>query len=228
VRIKSKFKDYYDGVQRISQDYDLVYLRYPKVVDIDSRLVSPSRGSKEIAIGFCGKMYYAMGLRVSLDKYTWCWNESQVAAFIKANESKDYQEFYFTKKFRYRRRYHSWDMLSRPSVKKWFDYRNKPEIKNRDELFHEHGVPIFTAEAITIGSHKYGTRLTLNAPLGPHGFAKIFDPYTAYQELRMWVANMAAPREHIPEVSDADMLEAKGFDPKWSFRKEPGKKKRNK
>lgn len=227
MRIQSKFKDYYDGVQRISQDYDLVYLRYPKVVDVDKRLVFSRRGAKEIVVGFCGKLYYALGLKAGLyDKYTWCWNKDQVDKFIRDKEDKEYREFYFTKGYIRTRWY--WNFMNQGQVKHYFDCANKPESRDRDELFHEHSVPIFVGEVVELEKRKWVTRLTLNARLEPYGFAKIFDPYTAYQELRMWVANMAAPREHIPEVSDADMLEAKGFDPKWSFRKEPGKKKRRK
>jgi hypothetical protein len=38
----------------------------------------------------------------------------------------------------------------------------------------------------------------------------------------MFMCNLAVPQKPIPEVSDADMVVAKGFD-KWSFRKEPRK-----
>ena len=52
------------------------------------------------------------------------------------------------------------------------------------------------------------------------------DSYTAFQELQMYFGGLAAPIKPIPHISDADMLIAKGFDKKFSFRKDPTKKKR--
>jgi hypothetical protein len=42
----------------------------------------------------------------------------------------------------------------------------------------------------------------------------------------MFLGGMASPEKPIPPVSDADMVICKGFDPKYSFRKAPGKKPR--
>jgi hypothetical protein len=66
--------------------------------------------------------------------------------------------------------------------------------------------------------------ITYNDCLEPLKFVRVFDPYTAYQEIYMFVCNTAMPDKPIPKVSDADMVTAKGFD-KWSFRKEPRKKR---
>ena len=69
------------------------------------------------------------------------------------------------------------------------------------------------------------TNMRLNPRLSDFGFARVLDPFTAYQELRMWLSNLTNPEKPIPYVSDQDMLLAKGFD-KFSFRKDPGGKKR--
>ena len=45
------------------------------------------------------------------------------------------------------------------------------------------------------------------------------DPYTAYQNLSMWVNNQAQPIKPIPPMKDEDMVSIKGFD-KYSFRKD--------
>ena len=44
----------------------------------------------------------------------------------------------------------------------------------------------------------------------------------------MFLGGMSSPEKPIPPVSDADMVICKGFDPKYSFRRAPGKKKRRK
>ena len=48
---------------------------------------------------------------------------------------------------------------------------------------------------------------------------RIKDPYTAYQELSMYLGNMAFPNKPIPTISDEVMAEIKGFN-KFSFRKD--------
>jgi hypothetical protein len=54
------------------------------------------------------------------------------------------------------------------------------------------------------------------------------DPYTAYQELVMWIGNKAV-NEYPPQIVDDIVLrDSKGFD-KWSFKNKPGyRKKRGK
>lgn len=53
------------------------------------------------------------------------------------------------------------------------------------------------------------------------GFAKALDPYTAYQELSMWVGGVLAnPERPTAELSDEDKIAKRGFD-EWSFRKMP-------
>jgi hypothetical protein len=60
-------------------------------------------------------------------------------------------------------------------------------------------------------------------------FANIIDPYTMYQEIDMWFGTHANPDNcQVPVGDDETLAEAKGFDRKFSFRKEPGKKKRGK
>jgi hypothetical protein len=48
---------------------------------------------------------------------------------------------------------------------------------------------------------------------------KLFEPYQAYQEISMFVNNLAIPEKPIPKMSDEDMASIKGFD-KFSFRKD--------
>jgi hypothetical protein len=62
-----------------------------------------------------------------------------------------------------------------------------------------------------------------NACLKDLEFFRIVDPYTAFQEIAMFLGGLAVPLKPIPHVDDKTMVEAKGFDKKWSFRKEPQK-----
>ena len=61
------------------------------------------------------------------------------------------------------------------------------------------------------------------------GFMKTVEPFTAFQEIAMFIGSMLAPEDHAPRTVGGDRViaEQKGFD-KWSFRTmAPGQKKLN-
>ena len=53
-------------------------------------------------------------------------------------------------------------------------------------------------------------------------FYRVFDTYTAAQEVEMYVGSKASPEKTIPAIADKVMASAKGFD-KYSFRKDKSK-----
>lgn len=68
--------------------------------------------------------------------------------------------------------------------------------------------------------------IVFNDKLEPLEFYRVIDPYTAFQEIDMYIGNiLVGVNDSVPAVSDKDMIEAKGFDNK-SFRKDPSKKRR--
>ena len=60
-----------------------------------------------------------------------------------------------------------------------------------------------------------------NAILSEYNFQKILDPYTAYQELSMFVDNLSYPGNIEYDIPDEYKIESKGFDPKYGFRTRP-------
>jgi len=82
--------------------------------------------------------------------------------------------------------------------------------------------PIFVAH---FGSGWRAERkIEYNACLKEYEFYRMVDTYTAFQEVAMFWGGLAQPNRPTPEVTDKDMVTAKGFN-KWSFRKEPTKKR---
>jgi len=51
-------------------------------------------------------------------------------------------------------------------------------------------------------------------------FQRVLDPWAAWQELSMWVANLARPDRPMVQLSDQDVAKKHGYD-KWSFRRMP-------
>lgn len=59
----------------------------------------------------------------------------------------------------------------------------------------------------------------LNPRLNVWGFQKVFDPYTAYQELDMYLSNQLADQQDpVPQRTQELIRDAHGFDD-WSFKK---------
>lgn len=151
-------------------------------------------------IGFCGKIYITYELRIST-----------------ANSDKH------------------WDITVANKENKYFNMMPKKQQDrvvvgevndifrgNVDDIFLHFGCPIFWIRPIN-----YHNRISLirNPILKDLGFPAILDPYTAFQEISMYMGSVFAKSEpSMEDISDESMTEAKGFD-KWSFRKLPTKKR---
>ena len=84
-------------------------------------------------------------------------------------------------------------------------------------------VSIITGEYF---SRSDNTNWTINSDfLGDYEFARVLDPYTAFQELAMWVGGILPGNENpMVSISDEDRASKHGMD-KWSFRRPPWKHK---
>jgi hypothetical protein len=238
MRIASRFRDYYDCVQAAGQDQSLVYVRNEIVEgmgDIRDAYLAREETKRKVfgsgrysygynlfhkdmyIVGFCGKLYSVISLYVQHgDKPVLCHSAKDVMAFVRANFSKK-EIAAFEKKEE--RKWRGWQV---PTTIEGFEGHFEAfDNISIDPDFFKH--PIFVFDCQYDYTNKQFS-IMWNACLRPYEFFRVLDPYTAFQELQMWLSNIAAPQEHIPPVSDIDMVEAKGFN-EWSFRQPPGKKK---
>ena len=211
IRIKSPFYDYYDAIQREGQDQELVYIRTPVELRFDdktSKTCYPfprysfeyESGAITYIVGFCGKLYPILKIWDGDGGVSMCFNADQALEVFKKRENN--------------KRY-NWKWTAN-SLANFFSYSVDPPHR----YFDEYRCPIFVA--------KYQYRegeVTINGNLKQVEFYRIFDPYQAFQEIAMYLGNQAQPNKPIPEIDDKTMVEIKGFDPKWSFRKPPKEKK---
>ena len=88
-------------------------------------------------------------------------------------------------------------------------------VKWHEEL----DTPIFV-----VYSDKYDSpNLIINPSLKDMGFQKIFDPYTCFQEIDMFLSGiMQSPEKKMVNLTDKDMRDKKGFND-MSFKKEKWK-----
>jgi len=230
MRIISDFHDYYDAVQATGQDQTLLYLR--KAVEEEtkdypfpmiayhrrwswwSRMSDPS--VSQYTIGFCGKIYPV----VNCGHNTYCHNVEDVDVYMEANyREKVLEEYRYPLKHSRHHRY--WDAaLCRNAFEKWFE-EMKAKQNAFGHIFLKHKCPIFIASCEE-GRHG-DKKFVYDGQLKPFEFFRVIEPFTAFQEISMFLGGMAMPNRPIPEVSDKDLAAAKGFD-KFSFRKDPSKK----
>ncbi len=156
-------------------------------------------------IGFCGKVYPLLQLSKEDDPPTYCYNVEEVDKFIEANFKKKLIELYYGKKYTYK-------ITKRPTFLKFFDDVKAVE-NNYKEHFLEERCPIFVATCSRKAS------VTYNARLADYEFYRIIDTYTAFQEINMFMSNLAMPEKPIPVIDDLTLSEAKGFN-RYSFRKD--------
>lgn len=82
----------------------------------------------------------------------------------------------------------------------------------------EKNIPILS---IRIKNQANGVEALINPCLKKFNFQKLLDPYTAFQNLYMFVGGVIGNKEkEIIKISDKDMIGKKGFDDKWSFRRQ--------
>jgi len=217
MRIKSPFKDYYDGLQHSFFSQEPLYVRKTTEEPYDGKLyagktyisfgLSNGLTISYISIGFCGKVYNI--IRFHREKYNIyshdtcsaiCYNIDDVDKFIGSLEQEVINWYHRIK----------WKKSLRQEFMEYFVTKNI----NDDELC-SYQMPVFVIEP---DGRNYKTLIS-NPRLTNYEFFRVFDPYQTWQELEMFLSNQAAPEKPIPKIDDKTMAEAKGFN-KYSFRKD--------
>jgi hypothetical protein len=239
MRIVSSFKDYYDCAIQHGQDDDIIYIR-------ESKVVKEPAGSWErcgydirtervytYTICFCGQTFRFLAWR---ENYYYTYESIKKAFYEKGfdvdatNKGLSYRYYGFNV-YKY---YHP-DQDTR-KVMPWVERKEKRlsarearGLKNREDSrrINRNEKPktvyeMYNSPIILIGERG---ETTINPRLNKYQFQKVKDPFTTYQDLYIWFANQANPEKTIPQnLTDAEFATIKGFN-KWSFRKEPTKRK---
>jgi hypothetical protein len=231
---KKSEKDYYDGVAgTVGIDKTIVYERktiemnqdqdkdYPpefkwgwrvKETLLKIRGFRLKRKSKYdnvdiFIIGFCGKLYLGWRFMTKINDY----NEfNQDIIYDSDIAKKELEES-------------SWQFKS---IDEHINYINSYDPI---DIFRKYNTPIFVYDdhynRTFIDSHRDKSKFVVNPILKEYEFYKIFDSFSAFQEIQMFLSGVLGSNEKdIIEVDDKYKIPQHGFD-KWSFRKEPEKKK---
>ena len=197
MRIISKFHDYYDCIMRQGMDRETIYFRKEEIEPKPPLVVPTLMSNGETYVEFFIVGFCGKvytGLRVS--SY---YNADSRPTYLYGKEEilawlKEHKISFG----------HYWSSR----MDSLFDYKI-------EEWKH----PIFV-----VARRPYESEFIWNTQLDGYDFQKVMDPYTAFQELQMWVASQARPERPMIATSDVTRLEAHGFDKVFSFRK--GKKRK--
>jgi hypothetical protein len=244
--IVSKYKDYYDIGHSLGIDKSIIYNRLHKnnvdddilipseLLDLNSSIETYhnilteltfrkdygdilSKSSYDLIepfiIGFCGKLYLGFLLMKEENKFektdSLIYSNSKLSFVSIQNVTYDIKEILVNLKEK--RRY---------SKKKIYDeiieYKSRIENTslNINNIFRQHNTPIFLFKK----SNKANYLFEINTSLSDYHFYKVFDSYSAFQEISMFIGGvLGSNNKKIIEISNENKLTQHGFD-KWSFR----------
>lgn len=244
MKIISKYNDYYDSVMRIAYDDHIIYVRKgseePDTVIISNRnYVHHDMNHKDMRDVF-NNQYFQSYARSSPS--IWSTARHIHNAYMKINKKIpiifEVEPFLigFCGKFfiGYRLKWGDKIYIINKKSDKIFESIDKkvvinytPDIirGNPDDIFIKYGCPIFLMTFNHSYSNPHVGHIYKNPILKNFGFQRIYDPYTAFQEISMYLGSVFVDdNTDMDNVNDFDMSRAKGFD-EWSFKKMPSKKR---
>jgi len=228
--IISKFSDYYDSVSSLGIDKTHVFERHTeeletniKVSDKRLKLRFKDRSYKEVAtkeqpdidffvIGFCGKIY--IGWKLS-------WEERENYEIV----SRKIEKITYDKNIIV-------DIIGKDKANELNDFYDSIENNKNFQLFTKYHVPYFKAylnlrnKYFNYYNGTFIENLILLPNLKEHEFYRMFDTFSAFQEIDMFLFGVLGTKEKdLSEVPEEYRLTARGMD-KTSFRQmAPGHKK---
>lgn len=219
MRIHSDFHDYYDIGLSVGVDPKLHYNRrercfYPSELKTPFppdtlslvRITEhrrPQPDVERIVIGFCGVLYPCIRLVSDAKSVINIWNAEQLAEHFKFSipswgRPSEHWERSFRKDQRERERF----LVNRPRA---------------DPLFLEMDTPLFVVQVDRESGVTREILIETNSNLRPFEFFKVFDPYSAFQEVSMYLGNHLVKRDVPDTIADEDRIAMHGYD-KHSFR----------
>jgi len=216
MRIIGDQRDYYDCVQSVAQDRSILYVRRPeedKQFEWPFPYIFTSHWGGHtvdvMVVGFCGKIYPLLKItkNVVAGQPHFCYSLADVDKLVDAELPAKIQKTY------YGRGLAKWRRGTRKTFGQFFDECQRKQ-NDFSEMFDNH--PVFVAKFWT----KRKSRIHYDCLLNAYNFERVFDPYTAFQDLSMYMGNKAQPEKVMPVIPDDLKIHSRGFD-KWSFRRPP-------
>lgn len=223
MKIISKFHDYYDPIAKTKGVDTLIQYRretdtyqdhetqkFVESLDLPS-VMGQGHNPYDISmtiIGFCGKIYPCM----KYEEYTKTAYSSPMIS-----KTQYYYDIPTIDALIKGRKTHSrWSWMSRYRNK---DYKETLKSQALYDRFMSYRAPV-----VRFGITPGQPWVVVNPQLKEINFARCVDPFTAFQEIEMYISGvLGAPTKPMVQISDKHRLLAHGFDAKTSFRKAKSK-----
>jgi hypothetical protein len=162
---------------------------------------------------FCGKVYRGIKIVVGMYPY-YCYTVDEVNAVFKNYDSILPEKLLDKRRTVYGlRNLSSEEFLNVESLNKYFTVKDYSDIC----IANKYVIASWFGD-----THCSSFIIKLNCRLQDYEFYRVFDPYSAYQELSMYVDGMLAyPGNIVTDIPDEYKIESKGFDKKYGFRTRP-------
>lgn len=224
--IISKYKDYYDGAVGMGIDKTIKYVRDSKefkevpedVLEIigeesygwsnykhlrikEFYCKKKNRKLFSFFVGFCGKLYIGFKhIDISEDEI--------IEVIYDLDRVRELIDFKDGSKYRWKRG------KKRNKRAEFENYVSDILAIDSFEIFSKYNTPAFTAG--------YG-KFTINPILKNVEFVKAVDPYTAFQEIQMFISGVLGTGSDGSDIvmTEKQKVQQHGFDVKYGFRKRP-------
>lgn len=242
MRIISPFHDYYDSAMATGTDERSVFLRRPEGLALPTghalsvwdhplkpwvqraqashagpfgdMVVGRRQREKIVEPGlvlFAGRAYPFMAVQDLLHDhdptFVWSLNELMAWLAVRGEKLEEHRRYWGSKK------------TERQRMEEWFAYRGADATDAMAKA--QVAIALIEDHSFVWGGARKPGQMIINPRLEPYGFARQLDPWTAYQELSMFVEGVLRHPDPVTEpISDQDRLVQHGFD-HWSFRKLP-------
>jgi len=214
MKIISKKKDYYDSVAwSKGVDLNLTWVRTEKCTPLNNSILNKLYQEKieyqnqrctfkVVLIGFCGTIY------TCFEVYKFDTNQL-IERFYDIERAKEVVDL--------DSKYQTWNMIKPLDLIE--SYAKNTKLL---DLFHQLKEPIFLIKNQKLNFYS-GQELILETGvlLKDYGFYTQVDSWATFSQIEGFIGGVIGQKENINvERSDRSKIEAKGFDWKWSFRKE--------
>ena len=221
MRIISKFKDYYDSAMGMGVDNTLIYKRKTESLDLKKDFPNMAHKTFKVTINkhshhghvgvifFCGKSYPFICYQiVDYNKtpdhyYKTFFSIDEFLTHIKKENKEMYENNTTTSKWRWNK-----------TIRECFNILKET---NPTEMHFEHKTPIILVEP----TYEKKMEFTVNPKLKELGFFKVFDSYSAFQEIDMYISGVLGDIENkMVKISDKEKALKQGYH-KYSFKTRP-------
>jgi len=236
MRILSQFHDYYDRAMGYGADPTVTFVRdqfphgdpeplgdrFPRLAKAVRTMPRHPWLCETLLILFCGQAYPAWrvpGQGDTFEDEVFYSIEEWRAAITKERlraaycPERNLDRFFQT--------YHSHPPTAQ--YEKQWKVNNQAALATADEA-HRH----FEAPILMLDQRWREVRIWKNPALGPLGFPRMVDAFTAFQEIAQYIGGgpLAGTKDAPADIADDVMRDSKGFDDR-SFRMDPPGKKEN-